>query len=225
MCGRTTLKITPEDLRQTFGYTVPADYRPRYNIAPTQPQLAIRDRRGERGFGQLRWGLIPFWADDPAIGNRLINARAESVMEKPAFREAFARRRCLIVVDGFYEWMGKGKGRRPHRIALHDESAFTLAGVWESWGRGEDRIESCAIITTQANAEISRLHDRMPVIITAGAREEWLRDDAETDSLISLLRPSTELEFNIYEVSTLVNSPANDLPECLDPVDEALLLL
>lgn len=219
MCGRTTLTITPKDLERTFGFPVPPEYRPRYNIAPTQQLLAIGELNGESGFRNYRWGLVPFWAKDLSIGNRLINARSETVMEKPAFRAAFAKRRCLVVVDGYYEWRIGPTGKRPHRIRSTSGEAFTLAGIWELWGRGGEAIESCTILTTRASSALESIHDRMPVIIGVGEREKWLSAGAAADALIPLLAPYAGDDLNAYEVSTLVNSPANDVEDCVEPVD------
>lgn len=224
MCGRTTLTITPEDLRQTFGYVVPSDYRPRYNIAPSQKQLAIAEREGVAGFCAFRWGLVPFWAKELSIGNRMINARAETVTEKPAFRNAFVRRRCLVVVDGFYEWKAAVGGKRPHRICVRGRAPFTLAGLWERWERGAEVVESCTILTISANAAMTAVHDRMPVIIEPADRAAWLGKDSAAPDLLPLLRPYRGDDLEIYEVSTMVNSPANDLPECIERVDPVALL-
>ena len=225
MCGRTTLTITAEDLRRTFGYTPPAGYRPRYNIAPTQNLLALRDDREGRGLVELRWGLIPFWADDPAIGNRLINARAETVGTTPAFRDAFERRRCLIIVDGFYEWQRGPGGKRPFRIHRSDGSAFTLAGLWDRWRRGEQVVESCTIVTCPANDLVRPLHDRMPVILPSERWEEWLGTGTPYEDLVALLRPYAGDDLAAYEVSTLVNDPANDREACIEPVVSEVLSL
>jgi putative SOS response-associated peptidase YedK len=220
MCGRTTLTITPDDLERSFGYAPPADYRPRFNIAPTQKMVAIADGGSGVGLTQYRWGLIPFWAKDQAIGNRLINARAEGIASKPAFREAFARRRCLIVVDGFYEWQVAAGGKRPHRICAADGAAFTLAGVWEKWAGDAQIIESCAIITTTANELMSPIHDRMPVVVAADDRACWLGADTRAEELAVLLRPYEGADLVSYEVSTIVNNPANDLEDCIAPFGE-----
>lgn len=218
MCGRTTLTITPDDLRQTFGYGLADDYRPRFNVAPTQKQLAIAEREGEKGFCTFRWGLVPFWAKDLSIGSRMINARAETVTEKAAFRAAFSRRRCLIVVDGFYEWKATPQGKRPHRICVGSRSAFTLAGLWERWDKGAEAVESCTILTISANAAMAPVHDRMPVIIEERDRAAWLSRGTTASDLKELMRPYRLNDLEIYEVSTLVNSPANDVPECIEPL-------
>jgi putative SOS response-associated peptidase YedK len=224
MCGRTTLTITADDLQRTFGYTPPAGYRPRFNVAPSQDLLALRERKGEKGFAELRWGLVPFWATDPAIGSRLINARAESLATKAAFREAFDRRRCLVVVDGFYEWRSGPAGRRPHWIHQKDRRPFTLAALWERWRHETEVIESCAIVTCPANRLMEPIHDRMPVIIPVEHRNEWMDPEAPHDGLKRLLGPYDGEDLEVYEVSTLVNSPANNTEECVEPVPGELML-
>lgn len=221
MCGRTTLTITPEDLERTFGFPVPADYRPRYNIAPTQALLALSDQGGERGLRWYRWGLVPYWAKDLSVGNRMINARAETVQTKAAFRWSFENRRCLVVVDGFYEWQKRPEGKQPYRIRSRTRGAFTLAGLWDRWRKGPELVESCTIVTTPASSFLQPIHDRMPVIIDAADRDRWLAADADPGSLLRLLEPRDRDDLEAYAVSTLVNDPANDVEECLDP-DEPL---
>jgi putative SOS response-associated peptidase YedK len=223
MCGRTTLTITPDDLERTFGFPVPPGYRPRYNVAPSQDQLVIRRSGSEEGFGLLRWGLVPFWADSPAIGNRMINARAETVASKPAYRAAFAKRRCLVVVDGFYEWQATPEGKKPHRVRVRGGGPFTLAGLWERWDRGAEPVETCAIITTEAAGRIVTIHDRMPVIIPPEGRSAWLSEGTPTEELVARLAGGDVEDLEAYEVSTLVNSPANDGPDCIEPLVSPLL--
>lgn len=224
MCGRTTLTITPDDLQRTFGYQVPPDYRPRFNQAPTQPLLALAEEEGATGFRTFRWGLVPFWAKDLTIGNRMINARAETVTEKPAYRTSFAKKRCLIVIDGFYEWKAATGGKRPHRIRLRTGAPFTLAGLWDRWDRGPEVVESCTILTTSANAAMAPIHDRMPVIVEEADRARWLSGSSEPEDLTTLLRSYPREDLEVYEVSTLVNRPSNDMPECIEPVDGPLPL-
>jgi putative SOS response-associated peptidase YedK len=221
VCGRITLSVSPEELRAEFDVPVlPLEYRPRFNIAPSQPVLAIlADEAGARRAEMLRWGLVPFWAKDARIGNRMINARAETVAEKPAFRTAFARRRCLLPVDGFYEWRKLPGGKVPMRIHRADGGLFGLAGVWEEWRpRGAPPVRSCAILTTGANPFIAPIHHRMPLIVRTEDRDRWLDEEAAPDDLRDLLAPYAGEDLDAYEVSTMVNSPANDVPECLDPV-------
>jgi putative SOS response-associated peptidase YedK len=220
MCGRITLTVPPEEIQAEFDIPVlPEGYRARYNIAPTQPVLVVlSDADRGRHAEAMRWGLVPFWAKDIAIGNRMINARAETVAEKPAFRTAFAKRRCLIVVDGFYEWRKEPGGKVPMRIRRGDRGPFALAGIWEEWRpRDAAPLRSCAILTTAANPFMGPIHDRMPLILGPSERERWLDGAAGAPEVADLLAPYGGADLEAYEVSTLVNSPANDVPECLDP--------
>jgi len=221
MCGRITLRITADELHSAFGFVAPPDYRPRYNIAPSQGILALASGEAGSELRTFRWGLVPSWARDPAIGSRLINARGETVAEKPAFRSAFGRRRCLVLADGFYEWQRSGPVKRPHLLHLRSGEPFTLAGLWEVWSRVGRTIESCTIITTEANSLVAPVHDRMPVILGPGERERWMAPDATRAELKGLLRAYPEGEMDLYEVSTVVNSPANDSPECAEPLAES----
>jgi putative SOS response-associated peptidase YedK len=222
MCGRTTLTVTADDLERAFGYPAPVGYRPRFNIAPSQELLAIGGEESGEGFRSLRWGLVPSWADDPRIGSRMINARAETIATKPAFRQAFARRRCLVVVDGFYEWRTEPGRKRPHRIRLRTEAPFTLAAIWERWKGGSEPLESCAIVTTAANPVVDAIHARMPVIVPPADRRRWLDPGAAATQLRSLLRPYEGEDLEAYEVSILVNNPANDNPACIEPLTPPL---
>lgn len=193
---------------------------PSYNIAPTQQIAAVRsvDHDG-RELVMFRWGLVPAWADDLSIGNRMINARAESVAEKPAFRNAFKKRRCLVLADGFYEWQKAGKAKQPYFIHLKGRRPFCFAGLWERWSKGEKPVETCTILTTDANKLMAPLHDRMPVIIAPKDYDLWL-DAAvqEPERLQPLLQPYPDSEMEAYPVSTLVNSPKNNSPQCVDPL-------
>jgi putative SOS response-associated peptidase YedK len=219
MCGRYSLTSKLNNLQARFdveaGNLV---YRPRYNVAPTQDVLALlNDGRNRAGF--LRWGLIPFWAKDPRIGSRMINARAETVAEKPAFRRALRKQRCLVLADGFYEWKKEGGAKVPMYIASRSREPFGMAGLWETWkSPSGELLHSCAIITTAANSLMEPIHDRMPVILSQEAEATWL--DAGIDdpgALTRLLVPCPAAELEAYPVSTLVNSPRNDDPECLQP--------
>jgi len=219
MCGRYTLATSEAALQAEFGLDeIPADYRPRYNIAPGQEVLAVI-RDGDRlRAGWLRWGLIPFWAGDPSIGNRMINARAETLATKPAFRQAFERRRCLILADGFYEWQAQGAAKVPYWIHLEDRRPFAFAGLWDRWRPPEgDPVVSCTIVTTQATEALRPIHERMPVILPPGARERWLDPEAGQEERIALLRPYAGADLAAHAVTTLVNSPRNDTPECIAP--------
>lgn len=225
MCGRFSLGVSTDDLVEEFGIAEGSlDWAPRYNVAPTQDVAAVV--AGENGprIGALRWGLVPAWADDPAIGNRLINARAESVADKPAFRDAFRARRCLILADGFYEWQRREKGttKVPFHIRLPDGRPFAFAGLWERWQpRDGEPLHTCTIITTDAAPSIRAIHDRMPVILRPDQRQQWIRRDTPPSTLLAMLRPYSG-PLTAHPVSTVVNSPDNDGPDCVTPVGEAL---
>lgn len=218
MCGRFTLKTSPDELVRIFGIAAPIGYRARYNIAPSQEVLALCADAGARRGRMLRWGLVPFWADDPAIGNRMINARAETVAEKPAYRASFAKRRCLVLADGYYEWQRRPDGKHPVRFRLRGERPFALAALWDRWERGTQSLQSCTILTTAAAPRFADVHDRMPVILEGEAADAWLEESADPRALLPLLRAWEGEELEAYEVSTLVNNPSHDLPECLDAV-------
>ncbi len=192
----------------------------RYNIAPTQDVLTVRHENGERRAEMMRWGLVPSWADSPKVGARMINARAETLAERPSFRAAFRRRRCLIPADGFYEWRREGKGRVPIRFALAGGEPFAFAGLWERWERpGEPPLLSCAIVTTRANELVASIHDRMPAILAPDAERVWVDSDVTDAALLGgLLAPRPSELMRAREASRAVNSPAYDGPECLAPV-------
>lgn len=193
--------------------------QPRFNIAPTQPVAVVRFGPGARQLAWLKWGLVPSWARDASIGNRLINARAESVADKPAFRTAFRRRRCLVLADGFYEWRRTGAKKQPFFIRLRDDRPFAFAGLWESWeGADHSSLETCTILTTGPNELMKPIHDRMPVILASDDYEHWL-DPAvqEPEQLAPLLRPYPSDAMLALAVGTHVNNPRNDGPECIVP--------
>ena len=220
MCGRYSLIADLGELARRFEFDGDWDaFDKRYNIAPTQEVLTVVSGERRRG-GFMRWGLIPHWAKDPKIGSRMINARAETVAEKPAFRDALRRRRCLVLADGFYEWQRTGGTRRPMRIVMRSGEPFAFAGLWSVWRDPQgNRIPSCAIITTEANDLLRPIHDRMPVILPRDLEELWL--DAGVDdpgALGSVLAPYQDDAMEVYEVSTLVNSAANDGPEVIATV-------
>jgi len=222
MCGRFTLSNPDaEQLAAQFGVAALPDLRPRYNIAPTQPVAAVRRAAGKaiREMALLRWGLVPAWAKDPTIGVRLINARAETAAEKPSFRVAFRRRRCLIVADGFYEWQKQQSGKQPYYIRLRGGRLFAFAGLWERWtGPDGQEIESCTLLTTAPNDLLRPIHKRMPVILHPDDYALWL-DPAVGDRqrLQPLLRPYPAAEMEAYPVSRRVNNPRNDDPRCIEP--------
>jgi putative SOS response-associated peptidase YedK len=221
MCGRFTLTVSARVLAELFDVPEPAELAPRYNIAPTQQVLVVRTGEGGRELASVRWGLIPHWADDPAIGNRMINARGETVAAKPAFRSALKQRRCLIGADGFYEWKKVGAGKQPHLIRFADRRPFAFAGLWERWRPrdGGSTVDSCTIITTTPNELLRELHDRMPVILPPAAFGEWLAPESLPDPrLDELLAPFPDVDMQAFPVSRRVNSPANDDPECIVPL-------
>jgi putative SOS response-associated peptidase YedK len=222
MCGRFTLGATAPDLAAQFGLATVPTWRPRYNIAPTQEVLVIRQpsSQASREARLYRWGLVPSWAKDPAIGNRLINARAETVASKPAFRHAFKERRCLVLADGFYEWHKEGARKQPYHIRLRNGRPFAFAGLWEHWENAEAAIDSCTLLTTTPNAVMRPLHDRMPVILSAAEYDQWLDcHGQDVEPLHAILRPYPGDDLIAYPVSTRVNNPANETPECLAPWD------
>ncbi len=221
MCGRFTLRTPAKEIAQAFRVTAP-DIEPRYNIAPSQPVAAVRrkpDREG-RELAMLRWGLVPFWADDPQVAYKMINARAETVAKKRAFRKAFAQRRCLIVADGFYEWQKTGEGKQPFLIHMKDDGPFAFAGLWEHWKGDGEEIESCTIIVTEANNLLKSIHERMPVILAPADYDVWLDPTCEDwDRLQEMLKPFPSSELEAYAVGRAVNNPKNDFEQCVEPVE------
>lgn len=220
MCGRFTLTLDPIELRQAFDLgEMPEEWLPRFNIAPSQPVAVVADAK-TRNVVFMRWGLVPSWAKDISIGNRLINARSETLTEKPSFRTAFARRRCLVLADGFYEWKkSEKKGpSQPYYYQLRDGSPFAFAGLWETWQSPEDDdLKSCTIITTTANELVARVHDRMPVILNSQTGWQWL-EGGSNEALMALLKPYPPGEMEAYPVSRMVNDPAKDGPELIRPL-------
>ncbi len=221
MCGRFALTVELDALMEAFpGFTFPQTIAPRYNIAPIQA-VPVIPNDNEAQVKLFRWGLIPFWAKDPAIGNRMINARAETLAEKPSFKAAYQYRRCLVLADGFYEWR-KEAGRRaktPYFIQLASGQPFAFAGLWEVWEQEAQPIYSCTIITTAPNAVVAPIHNRMPVVLAPAAYGQWLDPDVhDAKALQGLLKPYPAADMAAYEVSTVVNNPSNDVPECVEPV-------
>ncbi|MBL8814726.1 MAG: SOS response-associated peptidase [Planctomyces sp.] len=249
MCGRYTLKTPASRLIELFDVlTIPTLF-PRYNIAPTTMVLCIRSMREpvsetetsssgltlssvQREAVMMKWGLVPFWADDLSIGSRMINARSETAAEKPSFRNAMKSRRCLIIADGFYEWEKlTATKKQPWYIHMPNNEPFAMAGLWESWNPKKskaadsvhDRTEdvlTCSILTTSANAEMAGVHDRMPVILNPEHYDVWLSGESTMDQRISLMKPLPDQTLLRYKVSTLVNKPGNDSPECIAAIDE-----
>ena len=221
MCGRFTLTVDPAEALDTFSnYSFPEKFAPRFNIAPTQPILAIpNDDKFTADF--FIWGLIPMWAKDPQIGNRLINARSETLAEKPSFRGSLKYKRCLILADGFYVWKGAPgkKAKTPFFIHMKDRKPFAFAGLWDSWNSPDgSQIKTCTIITTEPNELMSLLHNRMPVILHPRDYAKWLDPSAQTpDQLLPLLKPFPADKMDAYPVTPLVNKPANDMPDLVVP--------
>ncbi len=223
MCGRFTLRTPAAEVVRQFRLPGIPDLAPRYNIAPTQPVAAVRaaGEGADRELAMLRWGLIPSWAKDTKGGARSINARSETAATKPMFRAAFKRRRCLIPADSFYEWKSEAGGKQPYCIGLREGGLFAMAGLWERFGEGDAEIQSCAILTTEANSLLASLHDRMPVILPPDKYDIWLDPEIEDRTLLeSLLTPFDSGEMRAYRVSKTVNRPTNDTPQCIQPLAE-----
>lgn len=216
MCGRFTQTQSATELAAVFDLDETPEWQPRYNIAPTQSIPAIVE---PHHFKQLRWGLIPAWAKDSSIGSKLINARAETVSEKPSFRDAFKRRRCLIVADGYYEWKKQSGKKQPFYFQLKNHQPFAFAGLWERWTSPDgEPIETCTIITTEANELAATVHDRMPVILNEEHYDRWL--DPTFKEAQSLLHPYSSAVMQTYPVPLVVNSPAHDAPDCIANLEE-----
>ena len=222
MCGRFTLTADPNDLREAFPWlNIPQNPTPRYNVAPTQP-VAVIPNNGKQTLDYYNWGLVPFWAKDPSIGSRMINARSETLMEKPSFKSAFKRKRCLIPATGFYEWKAvEGqKTKTPMYIQLKTGKPFAFAGLWDRWESKEgSTILSCTIITTSPNELVGQIHNRMPVILNPENYSLWLETgEPPLEKLNQLLQPYPEAEMQAYEVSRLVNKPDVDNPSLIHPL-------
>ena len=219
MCGRYTLTSSPEALRALFRYEEQPNFPPRYNIAPTQPIAIVRLVEGKRHFALVRWGLLPSWVKDPKIFTLLINARGESAAEKPAFRAAMKRRRCLIPADGFYEWQAAGERKRPFYVRAKSGAPLAFAGLWETWtGPNGEELETATIVTTRANRTLAAIHDRMPVIVPPEAFDLWLdTTNVDATTAAALIAPAPEGLLEAYEISTAVNRTANDNPKLLEP--------
>jgi putative SOS response-associated peptidase YedK len=220
MCGRYLITSAPEAIRALFGYAEEPDFPPRYNIAPTQPVPIVRLDNGVRSFALMRWGLIPSWVKDPRGFSLLINARGETLSEKPAFRNAMRRRRCLFPADGFYEWKSEVGRKRPFCIRPRDGRPIAFAGLWETWaGPNGEEVDTACIVTTAANRLLAPLHDRMPVVIPPEAFDLWL-DGMRVDEVTAtaLIAPAPEDLFEAYEISTAVNRTANDSPAVIAPL-------
>jgi putative SOS response-associated peptidase YedK len=218
MCGRFALFASGEELAERYPFVEVPPVDPRYNLAPTQAVAVVRATPAGKQLRFLRWGLIPSWASDPAIGNKLLNARAETVAEKPSFRSAFKKRRCLIPASGFYEWQKTNTSRKqPYFIRPRDGSLFSFAGLWEAWhaSRGE-LVETCTILTTEANELMRPLHDRMPLILGTEAERFWLDPHAGTDALHTLFVPYPSERMEAFTVGRWVSDPKHEGPRCLE---------
>lgn len=219
MCGRFALYHEGDEIAERFQLDRAAvELEPRYNIAPTQP-VAVVVQTEERLLDAYRWGLVPSWARDPAIGNRMINARGETLAEKPAYKAAFRRRRCLIPASGFYEWRKDGKAKIPTFIRCRDGAPLALAGMWEEWRGGDSEpLRTCTIVTTAASDFMRPIHDRMPVILNGDGQRAWLDPgQQDADALSALLRPWAADDLLAHPVSGRVNSPGHDAPDCIAP--------
>jgi putative SOS response-associated peptidase YedK len=222
VCGRYSLTKDDRRFREKFADPEQLALRPRYNIAPSQDGPVVF-AEGEAQLRMMRWGLIPSWSRDMSVGNKLVNARGESVAERPSFRESFLRRRCLVLADGFYEWRKLGRTRWPVRIRLKTDGTFAMAGLWDRWTAPDgELIESFCIITTSANSLLASVHDRMPVILREEDYARWLDPGMSApEQLLPLLRPYPPEEMELYPVNPIVNKPDNDGPECIQRWDES----
>ncbi len=222
MCGRFVLTTAGEALAEHFDLETAPALAPRYNIAPSQEVAVVRRRQveGSRELAMLRWGLVPHWARDPKMGARMINARSETVAEKPSFRDAFKRGRCLVPVSGFYEWQRSGKGKQPYYFRGKDERPLAIAALWDRWRGPENTvIESCALLTTAANELMRPIHDRMPVIVEPANYRLWLDPASRNaDRLHALLTPRTTDELEAFAVGTAVNNPRHDDATNVKPI-------
>lgn len=217
MCGRFTLRTTPAELSEFFSVPLPESLPvPRYNIAPTQSISVVVQQDAQTRWDFHRWGLVPSWAKDLSIGNRMINARGETVAEKPSFRSAFKKRRCIVMADGFYEWEKTADGKQPHYFTMQNESPLAFAGLWEVWRKGDEPVTSCTIITTTANELLGKFHDRMPVILNRDDFAQWLDPEfQDTGQIQKLIQPFPAEEMDSRTVSKLVNSVKNETKDCL----------
>ena len=228
MCGRFVQYSPVEKVQQIFNIgTEPLEVIPNYNVTPTQKILTIIKHDNENKLEKLHWGLVPFWAKDVTIGSRMINARAETVSQKPSFRNAFRKRRCLIPVDGFYEWKGEKGNKQPYYVFIPSGEPFAFAGLWETWidqkSDEESVYNSCTIITTGASESIREIHHRMPAILAPESHEKWLNTDIQDSiELQAIIDDDLIYDMKYYPVSTLVNSVKNNDPNCIKPIDENL---
>lgn len=222
MCGRYTLTSAPQAIRDLFRYAEQPNFPPRYNVAPTQPIVVVRLNNGQRQFALMRWGLLPSWVKDPKTFSLIINARGENVIDKPAFRAAMKRRRCLIPADGFYEWKAGGPRKQPYFIHARSGEPLAFAGIWETWtGPNGEELDTVAIVTTDANPTLRPLHDRMPVIVPPDAFDLWLDSDrVDAATAAALIVPAPDALLEAYPVTTDVNRVANDNAKLIEAVAE-----
>lgn len=224
MCGRYAFFSPAEAVRRTFEIDELPPLEPRYNIAPTQPVPVLRATgSGGRKLGLLRWGLIPSWAKDPSIGNRMINARGETLTERPAYRSAYRRRRCILPADGWYEWQAAAAGRQPWFIRSRNGMPLGLAGLWESWRDPEtgEAVESCTIVTTDAAEPIASIHGRMPVVLPAEAHAAWLDPELQDPATLGRWLAPCEPALSAFQVSRRVNNPRNEGPDLIEALPPA----
>jgi len=216
MCGRYAFYSPAEAVKKYFSVDTDLELKPRYNITPTQDVPVIWRRDDTSELVMLHWGLVPFWAKEKSIGNRMINARAETVADKPSFRNALKSKRCLVLANGFYEWKKTDAAKQPYFICMKDQRPMALAGLWESWDKGDEPLESCTIITTMANELVAPIHHRMPVILSEDRQTDWLSESQlDPDRLRSILLPASTDEMSAWPVALKVNSPANQGPELI----------
>ena len=220
MCGRSSLHDAPVSVLERFSLPpVVPGFKPRYNVAPTQEQLTIfADHSGRAQLKPLRWGLVPAWAHDRSMGARMINARSDTLATKETWEFLLRKRRCLVLADGYYEWTSTDKSRTPMFFHLRGHRPFAMAGVWDRWEKDGESLETCAIITTDASSLAAKFHHRMPVLLSLDEAEEWIDPATRTRRAVELMVPYKEADLECYEVSRFVNSPANDSPECIEPV-------
>ncbi len=223
MCGRYALKTSVPEIARILGAESNAEFAPSYNVAPSRHVPVCRTSvEGKRELNLLRWGLVPHWAKEINDRYRMINARAETVADKPAFREPFRQRRCLVPADGYFEWKAGPERKQPYFIHRNDDSPVFLAGLWDRWEKGQDgSLDSFAIVTTSASERLSSVHDRMPVILDPDDHEAWLNPELKNPKdLLSLLKPNPGKELLLTPVSTFVNNPRNDDPRCLHSISQ-----
>jgi len=218
MCGRYTLTKTGKTIQSHFAFMVEdIAHKQRYNIAPTQTAPVVMLREGQRELCHMRWGLVPSWAKDEKFGSRMINARSETIQEKPSFKECFKTKRCLVPADGFIEWENIGGEKQPHYITLQNKGLFAFAGIWSAWKKGGGLLSTFSIITTHCNSLVQPIHPRMPVILSHADYDTWLDASSETNTLQSLLTPFRSDRMQRVKISREINSAKNDRAECLQP--------